>query len=136
MKRTPLVAKAELKRGVGFLRIRSREHAAPKMKSRGMAGRTPTAAEQKFMNAVASLGCLACLKDGRVNPWISLHHIDGRTKPGAHFEVLGLCSPHHQQDDSDPLQRPSVHGRKKTFVERYGTEYELLAWAKEKLGIE
>lgn len=35
MKRTPLVAKTEFKRGVGFLRIRSREHGAPKMKSRG-----------------------------------------------------------------------------------------------------
>jgi hypothetical protein len=133
MKSAPLTRKVGLT-GTGFLRSRTREARSTKpMKSRGMAGRAPTAEEQRFMDAIAALGCLACLKDGRVNPWISLHHIDGRTKPGAHFEVLGLCAPHHQQDDTDPLGRPSVHGRKKTFVEQYGTENELLAWAKSKL---
>jgi hypothetical protein len=58
---------------------------------------------------------------------ISLHHIDGRTREGAHFLVLPLCGPHHQQDDSDVRRRISVHGRKATFQARYGTERELLA---------
>jgi hypothetical protein len=135
MKSSPLVRKVGLV-GTGFLRSRTREARStkPKMKSRGMTGRQPTAEEQRFMDAIAALGCLACLKDGRDNPWISLHHIDGRTKPGAHFEVLPLCGPHHQQDDTDPLKRVSVHGRKATFVRLYGTELELLAWAKTKLG--
>lgn len=97
------------------------------MKSRGMKGRPPTAEEARFMDAIAQLGCIACLKDGFVNPWISLHHIDGRTKPGAHFLTLPLCGPHHQQDDSDPRQRISLHGRKASFQARYGTERELLA---------
>lgn len=105
-------------------------------KSKGMKGRTPTATESRFMDAVAGLGCVACEKDGIANPWISLHHIDGRTKPGAHFLILPLCAPHHQQDDTDPLERPSVHGRKATFEQRYGTELELLAEAKMKLGLE
>lgn len=107
-----------------------------RIESRGMAGRTPTADEQRFMSAIASLGCLACAKDGNVNPWISLHHIDGRVKPGAHFLVLPLCAPHHQQDDTDPMQRISLHGRKESFTKRYGSELELLAEAKQKLGLE
>jgi hypothetical protein len=98
-----------------------------RMKSRGMKGRAPTADERRIMDKIAALGCIACRHDGITNPWISLHHIDGRTKPGSHKEVLPLCGPHHQQDDTDPLQRPSVHGRKETFTARYGTEHELLA---------
>jgi hypothetical protein len=100
-----------------------------------MKGRAPTAEEQRFMDAIASLGCVACAKDGIANPWISLHHIDGRTKPGAHLLVLPLCAPHHQQDDTDPLQRISVHGNKARFEARYGTQLELLAEAKARLGI-
>lgn len=97
------------------------------MKSRGMKGRTPTVEEQRFMDAVGGLGCIACRKDGRINPWASIHHIDGRTKPGAHLKTLALCGPHHQQDDSDPMGRLSVHGHKAQFEARYGTQYELLA---------
>jgi len=97
------------------------------MKSRGMKGRAPTADEKRFMDQMGKLPCIACLKDGWTNHTISLHHIDGRTKPGAHFLVLPLCGPHHQQDDTDLRQRISLHGRKATFQARYGTERELLA---------
>lgn len=105
------------------------------MKSRGMKGRPPTAEEARFMDRMGSLPCIACLKDGWTNEVISLHHIDGRTKPGAHFLVLPLCGEHHQQDDSDPRRRISVHGRKATFEARYGTQRELLAECIEMLGI-
>lgn len=140
MKRTAeLQRKTPMKR-VGFLRSSARENKAVAklqngMKSRGMKGRTPTVAEQAFMDRIGSLGCIACLLDGRVNPWISIHHIDGRTKPGAHFLTLPLCAPHHKQDDTDPLHRLSVHDHKKSFVAKYGTELELLELAKAKLGI-
>ncbi len=103
-------------------------------KSRGMKGRHPTADEARFMDQVGALGCIACAKDGIVNPWVSLHHIDGRTKPGAHMLVLPLCAPHHQQDDTDPVGRLSVHGHKAQFTECYGTELELLAEVKQRLG--
>lgn len=99
----------------------------PKMKSRGMKGRPPTAEEARFMDKMGKLPCIACQKDGWTNHVISLHHIDGRTKPGAHFLVIPLCGPHHQQDDTDPRGRISLHGRKATFQARYGTERELLA---------
>ena len=124
--------------GAGLLRIaavqaraRARDPKPTKlpkaMKSRGMKGRPPTAAEARFMDSIAALGCIACKKDGRTNPAVSIHHIDGRTKPGAHFLILPLCGPHHQQDDTDPRGRISLHGRKATFQVRYGTERELLA---------
>jgi len=106
----------------------------PILKSHGMKGRTPTADERRRMDAIAAIGCIACKHDGIDNPHVSLHHIDGRTKPGAHLMVLPLCAPHHQQDDTDPLQRPSVHGRKATFTARYGTEMELLAECMELIG--
>lgn len=113
----------------GALRLHAgkRERQSKAKKSRGLKGRVPTAAEQRFMDAVATLGCRACAKDGIENSHISLHHIDGRTKEGAHFKVLPLCAPHHQQDDSDPAGRLSVHGAKARFEARYGTQAELLA---------
>lgn len=107
----------------------------PKRKSRGMKGRTPTANERAFMDLAGALPCLACLIDGRENHQISLHHIQGRTAPGAHLLVLPLCSEHHMQDDSDPLGRVSVHGRKSLFTARYGTELELLAKLRALLGM-
>lgn len=127
--------------GAGLLRVaavqakaafpRNRESKPTKlpkpMKSRGMKGRPPTAEEARFMDRMGQLPCIACLKDGWKNHSISLHHLDGRAKPGAHFLVIPLCGPHHQQDDSDIRQRISVHGRKATFQARYGTERELLA---------
>lgn len=126
MQKTPLTRSTPMRR-TGFKPATSTSAARRPMKSKGMKGRAPTAEEERVMHAIGGLGCIACLKDGITNPWISLHHIDGRTKPGAHLLVLPLCAPHHQQDDSDPLQRPSVHGRKATFTARYGTERELLA---------
>lgn len=124
--------------GAGLLRVaavqakatfpRKREPKPSKLtKSRGMKGRSPTADETRFMSRIAALGCIACRKDGWHNAVVSIHHIDGRTKPGAHLLVLPLCGPHHQQDDTDPRGRISLHGRKATFQAIYGTERELLS---------
>lgn len=128
MLRTPLTRRRPIGRTKTLLK------STKPMKSRGTKGRTPTIEERRRMDAIAGLGCIACRKDGISNPWVSLHHIDGRTKPGAHLLVLPLCAPHHQQDDTDPAQRPSVHGRKETFTTRYGTELQLLAECLELIG--
>lgn len=132
--RSPIARTGTLKRKKSISRSKTLLKSKPAKSTRGMKGRSPTAEEARFMDQVASLGCIACAKDGIVNPWISLHHIDGRTKPGAHLLVLPLCAPHHQQDDADPLQRPSVHGRKATFTARYGTERELLVECQQMIG--
>ncbi|MEM7468884.1 MAG: Ref family recombination enhancement nuclease [Pseudomonadota bacterium] len=78
---------------------------------------------KRHYDAVAQLGCVACFKDGITNPGVHLHHIAGR-KRGHEIEVIPLCPAHHMGGANEAL--PSVHGRKKEFKERYGTEAELL----------
>jgi hypothetical protein len=90
-----------------------------------MKGKAPTKAEKQFHDRVASLGCIACKKENFFNPWVSIHHIDGRTKPGAHMKVLPLCGPHHQ--DSGDSRFISVHPWKARFEFKYGTQEDLLA---------
>jgi len=90
-----------------------------------MKGRTPTRAEQEFMDKAASIGCIACLLEGRVVMEVSIHHINGRTKPGAHFEILPLCAGHHQEGTGIP-GLIAVHPWKTRFEERYGKQEELL----------
>ncbi|NRB39917.1 MAG: recombination enhancement function domain protein [Pseudomonadales bacterium] len=61
--------------------------------------------------------------------YISLHHIDGRTKPGAHAKILPLCRYHHQvqpPNQSYPDLFP-IHGSSKhQWEDVNGTEQELL----------
>lgn len=97
------------------------------MKSRGMKGRPPTAEEARFMDKMGQLPCIACLKDGWTNHSVSLHHIDGRTKPGAHFLVLPLCAGHHQDGTGPNSSLIAVHPYKARFESQYGSQRELLA---------
>lgn len=129
----PAVAGANLKRMVGPQAVTANHAREPKlprlskpMRARGMKGRPPTAEEARFMDRMGKLPCIACLKDGRENHEISLHHIDGRTKPGAHFLVLPLCAGHHQQGTGPNPTLIAVHPNKARFQERYGTQMELL----------
>lgn len=91
-----------------------------------MKGRTPTRYEKHIHDRMASeIGCIACRKDGIRNMHVSIHHIDGRTKPGAHLKVLPLCASHHQDGTGAPGVI-AVHPWKRRFEERYGTQLELL----------
>lgn len=96
------------------------------MKSKGMKGSPVSAAQKIFHDQLASrIGCLACAMDGRFNDYVSIHHIDGRTKPDAHWKVLPLCASHHQ-DDGLAI---AVHPHKAMFETRYGKQMDLLVWA-------
>ena len=140
----PLERKTPMARGTGFkspaagaglLRVAAVQSQArardPKPRkptaSRGMKGRPPTADEARFMSAIADLGCIACRKDGWHNPDVSVHHIDGRTKPGAHLLVLPLCAGHHQDATGPNPTLIAVHPYKARFEERYGAQRALLA---------
>lgn len=90
-----------------------------------MKGRTPNKSEKALHNAMAALGCIACRKDGIFTELVSIHHIDGRTKPLAHLMVLPLCAGHHQDNTGAP-GLIAVHPWKKRFEQRYGTQLELL----------
>lgn len=96
------------------------------MKSKGMKGRSPNAFEKQWHDALASLGCIACYQDGIHQPIVSIHHIDGRTKPNAHIFCLPLCAGHHQDGTGNDKQMIAVHPWKSRFEARYGTQMQLL----------
>lgn len=98
-----------------------------------MKGRNPSKADKAFWSDLAGLGCIACRLDGRINPWVSIHHIDGRTKPNAHQEVLPLCAGHHQDGTGADKSMVAVHPYKARFETLYGSQYELLNKCKEML---
>ena len=92
-----------------------------------MKGKTRTDAEKKFHDQLVNIvGCIACRIDGKQNFHCSIHHIDGRTKPGAHMRVLSLCAGHHQDGTGIP-GLIAVHPWKRQFEHKYGSQYELLA---------
>lgn len=98
-----------------------------------MKGATRTKAEKDYHDKMAGVGCICCLHDGIYNPHVSLHHIDGRTKPGSHYKVLPLCGFHHQQDDRSGVI--AVHPNKARFEREYGSQLELLEEVKKLAGV-
>jgi len=79
----------------------------------------PTKAEKEYWSKVAALGCIACRLGGVHSPVVSIHHTEGRTKPGAHKKVLPLCAEHHQTGGA---AAPSVHPWKARFEAKYGAQ--------------
>jgi len=85
----------------------------------------PTRTEKLYWSRlVGVVGCIACRIDGTPTNHCSIHHIDGRTKPGAHLNVLPLCARHHQTGGTEA---PSIHPWKRRFESKYGTQAELQA---------
>lgn len=97
-----------------------------------MKGRPVTDAEKLLHDKVAQLGCVACRQEGIFNTHISIHHVHGRTKPGAHMHVLPLCAPHHV-DDGTAL---AVHPHKRRWEAQYGKQDDLVAAQWKELGVE
>lgn len=101
-----------------------------------MKGATRTKAEKAFHDRLSrEIGCIACRKDGNHNPIVSIHHIDGRTKKGAHMKVLPLCAGHHQDGTGTP-GLIAVHPWKRRFEDQYGRQEQLLQECMQLLGIE
>ncbi|ASU41310.1 hypothetical protein hmeg3_07660 [Herbaspirillum sp. meg3] len=96
--------------------------------------RAVTAEEKMLWSKMSKIGCIACFLDGFHNSYVSIHHIDGRTKPDCHKKVLPLRAPHHQRDDTDPMKRDAVHPEKARFEAKYGSQYELQAQVMSMLG--
>lgn len=89
--------------------------------------RAVTPAEKAMWTRLAALGCIACMKDGRFNDFVSIHHCDGRTKAGCHQLVLPLCAGHHQAGTGEDKTLIAIHPNKGRFEARYGTQAELMA---------
>jgi hypothetical protein len=86
-------------------------------------GRTPTAEEQRHMRRVAALGCIICKIYRNQNTPAEIHHLDGKTKPGAHMRVLPLCALHHRNHGKGYVSRADG---KKAFEAEYMPEEDLL----------
>ncbi len=98
-----------------------------------MKGKSPSAAQKRFHDALCtSVGCVACRMDGIGNFNVSVHHMDGRTKPDAHWLVLPLCAGHHQDGTGAP-GLTAVHPWKARFESEYGRQRDLLIGAIEVL---
>lgn len=97
-----------------------------------MKGKAVSAAERRYHDRLATeVGCIACRRENRVNHHVSIHHIRGRTKPGAHMAVLPLCFFHHMPNGAGV---ESVHGNKARFEAKYGTQAELMEMCRDILG--
>lgn len=89
-----------------------------------MKSRHVTNEQAAFHYALSSIvGCIACRKLGLFNDYVSIHHIDGRTKAACHWRVLPLCGEHHQLGQHGPAR----HKNKAEFEGAFGAECELLA---------
>ncbi len=98
--------------------------------------RAVTADEKAYWSRLASnVGCVACMRDGNFNPHVSIHHIDGRTKPGCHMRVLPLCAGHHQDGTGEDKSMVAVHPWKAKFEALYGPQDELQARCNMRLGL-
>nr|WP_145340013.1 Ref family recombination enhancement nuclease [Pantoea sp. PSNIH1] len=117
-------------------RITAKPQTRASTSGKGLKGRTPTAAERVVMDALGKLPCIACLQHGKESPVISLHHIDGRTKPGAHLLQIPLCKYHHQHAAPAhirtefpwlvPVHADGITGGKAEFSRHNGTENDLM----------
>ena len=94
-------------------------------------------ARSAHMDAVAALGCIACMMDGNAGTPAELHHIRetaGGGQKALDTEIISLCRWHHEGDDHP--HTPSIHRDRLAFIERYGSEIELLARVRVLLGDE
>ena len=92
----------------------------------------PTRAEKYYWGRLANeVGCIACRLSGIRNHHVSIHHVDGRTKPGAHMKVLPLCFEHHQ---GGKAHTPSLHPWRRRFEAAFGTQEELMEKCNQILG--
>jgi hypothetical protein len=132
MKRTAILQRT------GFVR-RARAK-APATRKSGLGKsrqRAVSAQEAAYWDRLArEIGCIACRVAGLpTSDYVSIHHIDGRTKPGCHMNVLPLCAGHHQQGTGNDKSLVAVHPNKARFEKLYGTQQELRALCNERLGV-
>jgi len=87
----------------------------------------PTKAEQKRMDALRELGCIACRIEGthEMDSWqgtCDIHHFLSGNKRLGHWATVPLCPPHH----TGPL---GWHKNRRQFREVYGSDIDLLVYA-------
>lgn len=129
MKRTPMKRSGPIKVKDPTAK---RKAPAPKGKALKARERTRTPLEIALHDRLAALGCIACMKDGRFNDYVSIHHVHGRTAPDCHKKVLALCAGHHQDNGGGLI---AVHPWKARFEARYGNQDDLIAESYKLIGL-
>lgn len=129
LKRTEFTRKTPMSR-TGILSAASfaKQKAPARKKTLKSKQRPVTEEDKKLWDRLAALGCVACLREGVFEPDVSIHHVDGRTKPDCHKKVLPLCASHHQDGTGKNPQYIAVHPWKTRFEARFGTQKELMAY--------
>lgn len=97
-----------------------------------MKGRSANAVDKKWMDDITQLGCCVCHRQFNVTTPAEVHHIDGKTKQGAHLNSIPLCYKHHRSGE-DNASYTSRHPFKKRFEDRYGSQKSLLEWTQKKV---
>ena len=120
--------------------------AKPVVRRKSLKGRARTAEEKRLEALLACIGCICCKNKGWYTTamnseegqhFISMHHVDGRTKPWSHAKQLPLCQYHH--DTAPPQGAPEqlfpLHGTGRKLWEKVnGTENTLLAQVYDMVG--
>jgi hypothetical protein len=86
-----------------------------------------TKAEREHYDRIASMGCIACRKQGHKGTSAEVHHIRetaGMGKRSHYTETIPLCPAHHR-GTMHPII-PSIHLDRSAFVAIYGDEMQLL----------
>lgn len=94
-----------------------------------------TAAERRHLGRLAALGCIACLREGLGETPAEIHHprsLAGMSQKASHFDALPLCPPHHRTGGHGI----AIHAGQRTWEAKFGTEVELLADVRRRLGIQ
>jgi hypothetical protein len=93
-------------------------------------------AEKAHLSRLADLGCVACYLDGNAGTPAEIHHIRagvGMGRRSSNYAAIPLCPSHHRGLNHPGT--PSIHLSKRAFIDRYGTENDLLKVTEDLLGI-
>jgi hypothetical protein len=88
-------------------------------------------AERDHMGRVAAMGCIVCEDiSGSIGTPANVHHIGNQVVRASHFDTIPLCPHHHQWGGHGE----AVHAGRKTWEANFGTERDLLARVKKRIG--
>lgn len=87
-----------------------------------MKGKNPTKKEKEHMDRIVEEGCCVCRQLGYGYSPAEVHHLDGKTKEGAHLKTIPLCPVHHRTGQYGI----ALHQGKAEWVKRYGSEESFL----------
>lgn len=91
-----------------------------------------TASEKRYLNRLASLGCIVCADLGYQDTPAEIHHLregQGMSQRASHYLAIPLCAGHHRTGGKGV----ALHAGQREFEALYGTELDLLAKAIERI---